>query len=292
MALQKTSSKPKLRFAPSPNGYLHLGHAFSALTNADLAKRLGGTWLLRIEDIDQNRSKPEFIQNIFDDLKWLGLDWPEPVLHQSTRLGSYRDAAKKLHALNLLYPCFCSRKKTREVAGTKVDPDGAPIYPGTCKNLNHKQIQQKLEAKIPVQYRLHMDKAVAKAGAKAGPLHFKQFTQDDPLTFDKITCQPKNWGDVVIIRKDTPTSYHLSVVVDDAFQNITHVIRGKDLEAATNIHILLQNLLEFPSPAYFHHQLINDDKQQKLAKSSGSTNLKDLQKINISAKQIREQLNF
>lgn len=293
-----THTKPILRFAPSPNGFLHPGHAFSACVTADLAEKLGGTWLLRIEDIDQHRSKPEFIKAIYEDLTWLGLNWPEPVLLQSTRFEEYQKAAKFLKDKNLLYPCFCSRKQIKENAGIQEnagiekDPDGAPLYPGTCKNLSPKEIKQKLNTKLPVQYRLNMNKAID----LTGPLSFKQIQPEnssiDNLTITTIDCRPERWGDVVIQRKFIPSSYHLSVVLDDAMQNITHITRGKDLLAATDVHRVLQSLLGLPQPIYFHHELISDPQQQKLAKSKGSASLRDLRLSGISSNELRSNISF
>ncbi|MCF6326245.1 MAG: tRNA glutamyl-Q(34) synthetase GluQRS [Devosiaceae bacterium] len=288
------ATKPILRFAPSPNGFLHLGHAYSAFVTDKLAKKLGGTWLLRIEDIDQNRSKPEFIQAILQDLKWLDLNWTKPVLLQSTRFEYYEIAADRLKKMKLLYPCFCTRKQIQENAGIKKnadsdkDPDGAPLYPGTCKNLSPDKIEQRLNAKVPAQYRLHMDKAMG----LTGPLSFKQLQSENSMAITTINCQPERWGDVVIQRKDIPTSYHLSVVLDDAMQNITHVARGKDLLAATDIHRVLQSLLGLPQPIYFHHELITDPQQQKLAKSKGSASLRDLRLAGISADELRNDILF
>jgi len=289
MANTSTQTAPVLRFAPSPNGFLHLGHAFSALVTDSLAKRLGGTWLLRIENIDQNRSRPEFIEAIYQDLTWLGLNWPKPVLLQSTRLEEYQEATDRLKKINVLYPCFCTRKqiqenaRNKETANIDKDPDGALLYPGTCKNLRLKEIEQKLNAKIPVQYRLHMEKAID----LSGPLNFKQLHSENSMEIAPIDCHPERWGDVVIQRKDTPTSYHLSVVLDDAMQKITHVTRGNDLLAATDVHRVLQSLLGLPQPIYFHHKLINDFQQQKLAKSKGSASLRDLKLAGVSADELR-----
>ena len=287
-ASQTKTTKPILRFAPSPNGYLHLGHAYSALVTADLAKKLKGVWLLRIEDIDQKRSKPKFIEAIYKDLEWLGLNWPEPVLLQSRRFKEYERAANVLKQKNLLYPCFCTRKQTKQNTGPEKDPDGIPLYSGTCKNLTPYEIRQKLNAKIPMQYRLHMDRAVN----MTGPLDFKQIHPEKSMAINIVSCHPERWGDVVVQRKDIPTSYHLSVVVDDAMQKITHITRGRDLLAATDIQRVLQSLLGLPQPIYFHHELIMDHQQQKLAKSKGSTGLKDLKKAGIDPDKLRKNFHF
>ena len=277
-----------LRFAPSPNGYLHLGHAYSALITDRWAHQLGGQWLLRMEDTDPERSKPEFIQAIYQDLAWLGLTWPSPVMMQSARFTSYQSAAEKLQEMDLLYPCFCSRKQIKAHATDKVDPDGAPLYPGTCKHLTKQEIYKRLTDNAPVQYRLDMPKAIAKTGtlsfACAGPT---------PMDRPKIRyANPARWGDVVIQRKGTPTSYHLSVVVDDAAQKITHVTRGRDMEAATDIHVLLQFLLALPSPIYTFHKLILDDEGNKLSKSVRSKSLRALRDAGATPADIRAQLGF
>jgi glutamyl-Q tRNA(Asp) synthetase len=269
--VSQTSSKPILRFAPSPNGLLHLGHAYSALVTWNAARLLGGTALLRIEDIDAERSKPEFVAAIMADLAWLGLDWPEPVLQQSQRMDAYADAGNHLRGQGLLYPCFCSRSEIAAAAkGT--DPDGAPLYPGTCRHLDRGAQIERLERGDPVQFRLDTEAAMARAGMLT-------FTVVGPLVTDRPQirhARPERWGDVVLQRKGTPTSYHLSVVVDDAAQGITHVTRGRDMEAATDIHVLLQMLLGLPSPIYHFHRLILDDEGKKLAKSKGSQSLADL----------------
>jgi glutamyl-Q tRNA(Asp) synthetase len=266
-----TSPKPILRFAPSPNGLLHLGHAYSALYTWNAAAALKGTVLLRIEDTDPERSKPEFAAAILEDLRWLGLDWPEPVLRQSERFELYAQAGNELRDQHLLYPCFCTRSEIA-AAAIESDPDGAPLYPGTCKHLHRGEQIERLERGDPVQFRLD----TASARARAGML---TFTVVGPLVTDRPQirhARPERWGDVVLQRKGTPTSYHLSCVVDDAAQGITHVTRGRDMEAATDLHVLLQMLLGLPSPIYHFHKLILDDTGKKLAKSRGSQSLADL----------------
>lgn len=263
--------KPLLRFAPSPNGYLHLGHALSAFLTWEAAEKLGGTALLRIEDIDLDRCKPEFVDAIFDDLHWLGLDWPEPALRQSERLALYAEAANRLRTMDLLYPCFCSRAEIAASSGG-TDPDGAPLYPGTCRHLSNAERIERLERGDPVQFRLDTQAALSRTGMLT-------YTVIGPTILDRPQiryARPERWGDVVLQRKDTPTSYHLSVVVDDAAQGITHVTRGKDLETATDIHVLLQMLLSVPTPCYHFHRLMRDDAGEKLAKSKNSPSLRDL----------------
>ena len=278
---------PILRFAPSPNGRLHLGHAFSALFTARAAAALGGTMRLRLEDIDPVRSKPEFDAAIIEDLLWLGLDWPEPVLRQSTRFAAYGEAADRLRRRGLLYPCFCTRSAIAARA-TGTDPDGAPLYAGTCRHLPADAIAARLDRGDPVQYRLD----TARALALTGPLTFTR-AQPSPADRPQIRyARPERWGDVVIQRKDVPTSYHLSVVVDDAADGVTHVTRGRDLEAATDLHVLLQFLLGLPSPTYTFHRLILDAEGVKLAKSKGSTSLRDLRAEGWTADDVRRELGF
>jgi glutamyl-Q tRNA(Asp) synthetase len=282
-----TPSQPIFRFAPSPNGRLHLGHAYSALFTAHWAKKMGGQFLLRIEDIDRARSKPEFVDAIFEDLEWLGLDWPEPVMVQSERFPVYQKAADRLADMGLLYPCFCSRAEIAEKA-TERDPDGAPLYPGTCKFLSQEEIDARLEKGDTPQYRLDMKSTLAKTGMLT-------FTSAQPTPVDRPQvryAKPERWGDVVLQRKDIPTSYHLSVVVDDAAQNVTHVTRGRDLEAATDIHVLLQFLLGLPAPFYTFHKLIKDEAGAKLAKSKGAPTLQSLREAGETPQSIRARLGF
>jgi glutamyl-Q tRNA(Asp) synthetase len=279
--------QPILRFAPSPNGFLHLGHAYSALYTAFWAERLDGRMLLRIEDIDTTRGKPEFTEAILEDLHWLGLRWEEPVLHQSQRFPAYADAAGSLADQGLLYPCFCSRQDVADAA-TGTDPDGAPLYSGRCRHLTPPQIDGRLAVGAPVQYRLDTEAATARTGmlthTVAGPT---------PLDRPQVRyARPERWGDPVIVRKETPTSYHLAVVIDDAAQGVTHVTRGRDMEAATDIHVLLQFLLGLPSPTYNFHKLLLDDDGRKLAKSRGSKSLRDLRQDGWTADDVRRAVGF
>jgi len=251
-------SNPIFRFAPSPNGYLHLGHAYSALFTWNAAAKAGGEVLLRIEDIDIGRCRAEYTEQIFDDLAWLGLSWPEPVRVQSEHFDDYRAAAAILSRKGLLYPCFCSRKQISAHAQGDFDPDGAVRYPGTCKHLSGDEVAQRQSSGEAFALRLDMTRALA----EIGPVE---------QTFSEL----KDWGDVVLVRKDVATSYHLSVVVDDALQGVTHVTRGVDMYAATAVHLVLQQLLGLPSPHYQHHELIKDDVGRKLAKSLEDQSLKD-----------------
>jgi glutamyl-Q tRNA(Asp) synthetase len=276
------ASHPIFRFAPSPNGRLHLGHAYSALFAAHWAQRLDGTFLLRIEDIDTARCKPEFDAAISDDLHWLGLSWPEPVMRQSQRFAAYAGVADTLKQMGLLYPCFCSRSQVA-AAATAHDPDGAPLYPGTCRGLSEREALLRLAAGEPAQWRLRSERAIG----RAGPLTIAETLPDPSAPVTHRPARPQAWGDAVLVRKDTPASYHLSVVVDDAAQGVTHVTRGMDLYHATDLHRLLQAILFLPSPHYCHHPLVTDGDQHKLAKSRGSTSIADLRSAGWTPDDIR-----
>jgi glutamyl-Q tRNA(Asp) synthetase len=284
-------SGPVLRFAPSPNGRLHLGHAFSALFTARAAAATGGIFLLRLEDIDPMRSKPEFEAGIKEDLTWLGLVWPEPVLRQSARMRIYAEAAEGLKARGLLYPCFCSRRAIADAARC-TDPDGAPLYAGTCRPLPADETGRRIAQGEPAQWRLKMDTAAA----ETGPIVIAEAPARGVDAIwskaQKRRARPTRWGDAVLIRKDVPASYHLSVTVDDAAQGVTHVTRGADLFAATDLHALLQRLLGFSSPRYCHHRLLRDDEGEKLAKSKGSATLKTLRESRWSAEDVKRELGF
>jgi glutamyl-Q tRNA(Asp) synthetase len=278
---------PVFRFAPSPNGHLHLGHAYSALFTNHWAEVLGGRFLLRLEDTDVTRCKPEFAEAILDDLHWLGLRWPEPVLRQSERLPVYAAAAERLARQGLLYPCFCSRSEIA-AAATATDPDGAPLYPGTCRHLPEAVVAERLARGAPVQYRLHSPAAMS----LTGPLTYS-VAQPTPADRPQIRyAAPERYGDVVLQRLGTPTSYHLSVVVDDAAQSVTHVTRGRDMEPATDVHVLLQALLGLASPLYTFHALVLGPDGRKLAKSKGSPSLRALRAAGITAADIRRRLGF
>jgi glutamyl-Q tRNA(Asp) synthetase len=280
-------SQSVFRFAPSPNGELHMGHALSALFTAHWAGRLGARFLLRIEDTDVTRCRPEFIDGIYRDLAWLGLSWEEPVWKQSDRFDVYRDFASRLQDMRLIYPCFCSRTLVSAAAGER-DLDGAPLYPGTCRHLDPAIAADRRARGAPVQYRLDSERAIAMAGLLT-------YTVAGPTPADRPQiryAKPERWGDVVIQRKETPTSYHLSVVVDDDAQGITHVTRGRDMEAATDVHVLLQFLLGLESPVYTFHKLLLDPEGRKLAKSRGSKSLADLRAEGVTPQQIRAELGF
>jgi glutamyl-Q tRNA(Asp) synthetase len=289
-------ARPVLRFAPSPNGRLHLGHAFSALENERLAQRLSGRLLLRIEDIDPTRCRPEFEQAIHDDLAWLGIAFDGAARRQSDHLSDYAEALGRLQARGLVYPCFCSRSEVKRVTAARraeaggdwpVDPDNAPLYPGTCRALEPADAARRAAAGAQHVLRLAMDRAIEAVGEPAVYAVFDAGCATTPVIAD-----PARWGDVVLARKDTPTSYHLSVVVDDALQGVTHVVRGRDLEAATDIHVVLQRLLELATPLYHFHPLLLDESGDKLAKSRDSESLADLRAKGATAGEIRTRLGF
>lgn len=270
---------PVFRFAPSPNGLLHLGHAYSALLNFDRARETGGRLLLRIEDIDATRCRPEYETAIYDDLAWLGIAWETPVRRQSEHLAVYRAALEKLFALGLVYPAFESRAEiarlaaAREAAGPwPRDPDGAPLYPGDAKSLSAGERDRLIASGVPYALRLDM----AAACRRVAGLTWNELGEGPDGERGIVAARPEAWGDVILARKETPTSYHLSVVVDDALQGISEVVRGQDLFHATSVHRLLQVLLDLPEPAYRHHALILDEAGRKLSKSDRSTGLREL----------------
>src|SRR5579871_4006386 len=286
---------PVFRFAPSPNGYLHLGHAYSALLNFDLARQSGGRFLLRIEDIDPARCRAEYETAIYEDLAWLGLSWETPVRRQSERLGQYRRALDDLTAQDLIYPAFESRAEIARLVAAREkegvwprDPDGVPLYPGGGKRLSPDDRRRRIESGEPYALRLDMDLAVA----RAGDLSWTELGEGSGGETGRITAHPQAWGDVILARKETPTSYHLSVVIDDALQGITEVVRGQDLFAATSVHRLLQRVLALHEPAYRHHRLINDEAGHKLSKSSGSTGLRELRLSGAAPADIRRHLGI
>jgi glutamyl-Q tRNA(Asp) synthetase len=335
---------PVFRFAPSPNGYLHLGHALSALLNADMASAAGGRLLLRIEDIDEARCRPEYEAAIYEDLAWLGLRWEQPVRRQSEHYDDYRAALTKLDAMGLVYPSFESRAEiAMMVAGRDAkghwprDPDGAPLYPGNAKALAPAERERRMAAE-PYALRLDMAAALARLSSFTSPLEGevvrRRVSGDEReggrrqtrrsssnevtplpipppqggreefasrtlnLTWSEngagpagqtgtIAADPAAWGDVILARKDTPTSYHLAVVVDDASQGVTDVVRGRDLFHSTSVHRLLQALLGYPEPRYHHHRLILDADGKKLSKSTAATGLRELRERGASPADIR-----
>jgi glutamyl-Q tRNA(Asp) synthetase len=286
------TDQPVFRFAPSPNGHLHLGHAFSALVTHDMARAQGGRFLLRIEDIDISRCRPEYEARLRDDLAWLGLDWEEPVRRQSEHFDTYRQALEELDAQGLLYPCFATRREIAaalEAAGKPhaFDPDGAPLYPHLHKDLAPDEMEKRKARGEPFALRLDMEAALARAEALGAlPLRFTEM--DETLeSATRVEADPARWGDAVIARKDVPTSYHLAVVVDDAAQGVSHVTRGRDLYASTDLQRLLQALLGLPEPAYHHHRLVLDETGRKLAKSHGDKSLAALRAEGLTPADIR-----
>ena len=284
---------PAFRFAPSPNGYLHLGHAYSAALNAAMARRDSGRFLLRIEDIDATRCRPEYEAAILEDLRWLGLAWEEPVRRQSQHFADYRAAVDRLAALGLVYASFESRAEIAQLVRAREahgpwprDPDGAPLYPGSAHALSAEERARRIASGEPYALRLGMAAAVL----RAGPLTWCE--QDADGRIATIAADPAAWGDVVLTRKETPTSYHVSVVVDDAAQGITDVVRGHDLHAATAVHRLLRALLGLPEPVYRHHPLILDASGQKLSKSTQATGLRELRAQGATPDEIRKMVGL
>jgi len=268
------------RFAPSPTGLLHLGHAYSALIGWRTARQAGGKFFLRIEDIDASRCREEFVVAISADLRWLGLDWDGEVRRQSQHLDDYRAALEKLDAMGLLYPCFCTRAAIKAEIARAVDaPQGeeGPLYPGTCRDLGQGERARRRATGENFALRLDIAKAVALVGA---------LTWDDE-DMGRIAATPEKLGDVVLARKDTPTSYHLAVTVDDAVQGITLVTRGVDLFAATHIHRLLQALLDLPTPRYRHHKLLTDASGKRFAKRDKALTLRALREAGRMPSEVR-----
>jgi glutamyl-Q tRNA(Asp) synthetase len=266
------------RFAPSPTGYLHLGHAFSALTAWRRAREAGGKFLLRLEDIDTARCRPEFAAAILEDLAWLGIDWDGEVRVQSQHLAEYRATLDAVGARGLLYPCFCTRADIVQSASAPHTPDGALLYPGTCRHLSLDERQARIVAGERYALRLDVTRAVAAR-----------------LTFDEegegaIPCRPEQFGDVVLARKDAPGSYHLCVTHDDALQGVTLVTRGEDLKSATHLHRLLQSLMGWPVPTYAHHELLVDTTGRRLAKRDRAMTLRELRAQGRSAADVRAMI--
>ena len=286
---------PVFRFAPSPNGYLHLGHAYSALLNFDAARQSGGRMLLRIEDIDGTRCRPEFEAAIYQDLGWLGIGWEAPVRRQSEHLSDYRNALEKLSAMGLVYPSFESRAEIARLVAEREahapwprDPDGAPLYPGAAKLLSADARGRLFESGVPYALRLDM----AAASARAGDLTWIEHGDGPEGETGKVAARPEAWGDVILARKETPTSYHLSVVIDDALQGVTDVVRGRDLLWSTSVHRLLQALLGLPQPAYRHHRLVPDGEGRKLSKSTAATGLRELRARGATPADIRRLIGL
>ncbi|MFD0914939.1 tRNA glutamyl-Q(34) synthetase GluQRS [Pseudahrensia aquimaris] len=285
---------PVFRFAPSPNGLLHLGHAYSALLNFQMAQKSSGTFLLRIEDIDTERCRPELEAQMLHDLEWLGIEWDAEPRRQSDHFDDYADALAKLEAKGIIYPAFMSRSEIRRAIepwgiSWQTDPDGVPLYPGEERDLPLEQTARMVTERERHTKRLHMGKACA---APLLPLSWQENGAGPDGETGVITARPEAWGDVVIARSDTPTSYHLAVVVDDALQGVTTVVRGQDLFHSTSVHRLLQTLLELPEPAYHHHRLITDENGNKLSKSRGDISLKAMREAGKSPDDIKRMIGF
>jgi glutamyl-Q tRNA(Asp) synthetase len=264
---EQAMSQPVFRFAPSANGLLHLGHAYSALLNAKLAEESGGRFLVRIEDTDQTRCTPEFAGRALEDLAWLGLTWEQPVRVQSEHFADYDTMLDRLWAIDAIYPCFCSRKEASAAARPSRDPDGVAHYGGTCRGLPKAEALDRIATGAIHGWRIDMGRVGTPAAAAV-------------------------WGDVVIAKKKVGSCYHIAAVTDDALQGVTHVVRGLDIEPATPIHLLLQDLLGLPHPDYQHHKLIHDEGGRKLAKSRGSISLADLRATGATPHDIRLRLGF
>jgi glutamyl-Q tRNA(Asp) synthetase len=288
---------PVFRFAPSPNGELHLGHAYSVLLNAKMAQNTGGRLLLRIEDIDTARCTPEYEAGIFRDLQWLGIGWEEPVRRQADHLAEYGTILERLIREELVYPAFMSRGEIRAHISEAQDrgrtwprdPDGAPLYPALDKALGLRERRRRMAEGAPFAWRLDTAAATARAGAT---LTWSEFSDADMTSMTEVDARPQDWGDVVLARRDVATSYHLAVVADDALQGVTRVVRGLDLLPATGIHRLLQRLLGFSAPAYFHHRLIVGPDGRKLSKSYRDTGLNALRLAGRTPDDVRRMIGF
>ncbi|WEX76795.1 tRNA glutamyl-Q(34) synthetase GluQRS [Sinorhizobium numidicum] len=289
---RSSPEQPVFRFAPSPNGLLHLGHALSAIINHDMAAAAGGRFLLRIEDIDVKRCRPEFEAAIFEDLAWLGLSWEQPVRRQSEHLDLYAAALQRLRGLGVVYPSVMTRGEIKAAvaaaeAGGKIwprDPDGTPLYPGDERNLPPSEQAVLLAGDRPYAWRLDVAKAV---DLVAETLTWIETGAGPAGETGVITADPAAWGDVILSRSDAPSSYHLSVVVDDALQGVAHVVRGRDLYHATSVHRLLQRLLDLPEPIYHHHRLILGPDGRKLSKSSQDTGIAAFRAAGRSPAEVR-----
>ena len=286
----ETMPPPVFRFAPSPNGFLHLGHAYSALLNFDLARKSGGRFLLRIEDIDPVRCRPEFETAMFEDLEWLGIAWERPVRRQSEHLDAYSDGLKRLEHEGLIYSAFESRSQIKalvqakdKIAAWPRDPDNGPLYPGEARSMLPDERRAKIKSGVPYVLRIDM----TAASARAGKLSWIEQGAGPDGESGEVAARPEQWGDVILGRKETPTSYHLSVVIDDALQGVTDVVRGHDLFWATGVHRLLQELLGLPQPTYRHHPLVLDEGGKKLSKSTAATGLRELRANGASPESIR-----
>ena len=290
-----------VRFAPSPNGWLHLGHAYSALFAWDMVRAMGGRFLLRIEDIDIGRCRPEYEQGIYEDLRWLGIEWETPVRRQSEHMGEYEAALKRLRDMDLVYPCFATRKEIQDAIVESgiplhqwpLDPDGAPVYPGIYKDIPKRELNELMWEGRSYCWRMDTEKAAALAAEmNGGPVTFMEEGVGSRGEHGLIHARPQAYGDIVIARKDVPTSYHLSVTLDDALQGVTLVTRGQDLAPATHIHRILQVLLGLPEPRWHHHELVRDEDGRRLSKSAKDMGLRELRARGVSAEEVRRMIGL
>ncbi|OQM75469.1 tRNA glutamyl-Q(34) synthetase GluQRS [Manganibacter manganicus] len=280
------------RFAPSPNGELHLGHAHSVLLNRKLADAFAGRMLLRMEDIDTTRCTPAFKTGILRDLAWLGVAWEGKVRRQSEHFGNYEAVLHRLIDEELVYPAFMSRGEIRAFIAESGgggrdwprDPDGVPLYPRADKTLSTQERKRRIAHGLPFAWRLDVDAAMQRIAA---PLTWLEYDDEALSGTHRVEARPQDWGDVIVARREIPTSYHLAVVVDDALQQITHVVRGSDLYSATAVQRVLQKLLGLPEPAYFHHRLILDAEGRKLSKSAGDTGIAALRNAGVTPETVR-----
>lgn len=277
------------RFAPSPTGYLHLGHAFSILNGWYHVQRTLGRYLLRFEDIDQERCRPEFYEAIQEDLKWLGVEWETPIRFQSHHFLEYENLLTVLKERGLLYPCFCSRKQIEaewrdSLQAPHHAPDGSVIYPGTCKNMTVSEQQERLAAGYSHVWRLDMKAALEQINHPKTPLTWMEEGQGRQL------CYPEAFGDVILARKDVLASYHLCVTYDDAFSAVDWITRGEDLRSVTSVHRVLQCLMKWPEPVYAHHILLKDETGQKFSKRHQSQTLRSLRDNGLTLKEIKAQI--
>ncbi len=275
------------RFAPSPTGFLHIGHAYSASLAWQKAQASTGHFILRIEDIDPTRCRPEFEAGIYEDLAWLGLNWEEPVRRQSDHMDDYAAVLDQLYSRGLIYPCFCTRSEiVAEVARSHSAPHGleGPIYPGTCRHISDAKRDQHFADGKPYALRLNLDEALSQV-----PLSALTFNEMDKGV---IQCDPTPFGDVVLARKETPTSYHLAVTLDDALQGINLVVRGQDLFSATHIQRLLQSLLDLPTPDYLHHGLVSDMKGRRLAKRNKDATIRSMRENGYTVEEVHKLIGF
>jgi glutamyl-Q tRNA(Asp) synthetase len=282
--------RPTLRFAPSPNGYLHLGHAYSALANERAARRLGARLLLRFENIDVERCRPEYERAIVEDLDWLGIAFEPEPRRQAEHFMAYRSALQLLCDRGLLYPCFCARSDVaRAVVGRRDwrrDPDGSPHYPGTCKHLSAPE-RERFAVSQPAALRIDVGKALA---AVAGSLSWLEYREGDAAI--STPADPARWGDAILARRDIPASYHIAVVVDDELQGVTDVVRGHDLYEATSLHRLLQELLGYRQLRYRHHELLRDADGDKLSKRNRAKSIRSMRAQGVTPADLRRRLGF